>query len=97
MRNMKLVCINKGRIKSLTEGKKYKVVRRFNLDFEIVVQGRNEEEAAYSADSIELESWNEVDSSWELIDVTRVSHLVLVEDKEVQETSKPVIKIWERT
>ena len=24
---MKLVCINKGRIKSLTEGKKYKVVR----------------------------------------------------------------------
>jgi hypothetical protein len=77
--------------------KKYKVVRRFNLDFEIVVQGRNEEEAAYSADSIELESWNEVDSSWELIDVTRVSHLVLVEDKEERETSKPVIKIWKRT
>ena len=77
--------------------KKYKVHRRFNLDFEIVVQGRNEEEAAYSAESIELESWNEVDSSWELIDITRVSHLVLVEDKEVQETSKPVIKIWERT
>ena len=77
--------------------KKYKVVRRFNLDFEIVVQGRNEEEAAYSADSIELESWNEVDSSWELIDITRVSHLVLVEDMEVREASKPVIKIWERT
>ena len=37
----------------------------------------NEEEAAYSAESIELESWNEVDSSWELIDITRVSHLVL--------------------
>ena len=77
--------------------KKYKVHRRFNLDFEIVVQGRNEEEAAYSADSIELESWNEVDSSWELIDITRVSHLVLVENKEVQEMSKPVIKIWMRT
>jgi hypothetical protein len=77
--------------------KKYKVVRRFNLDFEIVVQGRNEEEAAYSAESIELESWNEVDSSWELIDVTRVSHLVLVEDKEEQELSRPVIKIWKKT
>ena len=77
--------------------KKYKVVRRFNLDFEIVVQGRNEEEAAYSADSIEIESWNEVDSSWELIDVTRVSHLVLVEDKEEQEVSKTVIKVWKRT
>ena len=77
--------------------KKYKVHRRFNLDFEIVVQGRNEEEAAYSADSIELESWNEVDSSWELIDVSRVSHLVLVEDKKEQELSRPVIKIWKKT
>ena len=77
--------------------KKYKVVRRFNLDFEIVVQGRNEEEAAYSADSIELESWNEVDSSWELIDVSRVSHLVLVEDKKEQEICTPVIKVWKRT
>ena len=77
--------------------KKYKVHRRFNLDFEIVVQGRNEEEAAYSAELIELESWNEVDSSWELIDVSRVSHLVLVEDKEERQTTKPVIKIWERT
>lgn len=77
--------------------KKYKVHRRFNLDFEIVVQGRNENEAAYSAESIEIESWNEVDSSWELIDVTRVSHLALVEDKGVQETNKPVIKIWKRT
>jgi len=77
--------------------KKYKVHRRFNLDFEIVVQGRNEDEAAYSADSIELESWNEVDSSWELIDVSRVSHLVLVEDKEEQEICTPVIKVWKRT
>jgi len=75
----------------------YRVTRRFNLDFAIVVQGRNEEEAAYSAESIELESWDEVDSSWELIDVSRVPHLVLVEDKEKQESIKPVIKIWERT
>jgi len=75
----------------------YRVTRRFNLDFAIVVQGRNEEEAAYSAESIELESWDEVDSSWELIDVSRVPHLVLVEDKDKQESIKPVIKIWERT
>jgi len=80
-----------------THKRKYKVTRRFNLDFAIVVQGRNEEEAAYSAESIELESWDEVDSSWELIDVSRVPHLVLVEDKEKQESIKPVIKIWERT
>ncbi len=77
--------------------KKYKVISRGNYELEIFVQGRNEEEAAYSAESIELESWDEVDSSWELIDVSRVSHLVLVEDKEERQTTKPVIKIWERT
>ena len=73
------------------------MTRRFNLDFEIIVQGRNEGEAAYSAESIELDSWNEVDSSWDLIGITRVSHLVLVQDKEEQELIRPVIKIWERT
>ena len=77
--------------------KKYKVISRGNYELEIFVQGRNEEEAAYSAESIELESWDEVDSSWELIDVSRVSHLVLVEDKAERQTTKPVIKIWERT
>ena len=37
---------------------------------------------------LELESWNEVNSSLELIDVTRVSHLALIEDKE--EDVKPI-------
>jgi hypothetical protein len=32
-----------------------------------------------------------------IIDVARVSHLVLVEDKKEQEISTPVIKIWGRT
>jgi hypothetical protein len=54
-------------------------------------------EAAYSAGSIELNFWNQVDSSWELVDVTRVSNLVLVEDKQKEETGRRVVKIWERT
>jgi hypothetical protein len=77
--------------------KKYKVISRCNYELEIFVQGRNEEEAAYSAGSIELDCWNHVDSSWELVDISRVSHLTLVEDKDVQELTRPVIKIWERT
>ena len=77
--------------------KKYKVISRCNYELEIFVQGRNEEEAAYSAGSIELDHWNQVDSSWEVVDVSRVSHLALVEDKEEQELSRPVIKIWEKT
>ena len=77
--------------------KKYKVVSRCNYELEVFVHGRNEEEAAYSAGSIELNFWNQVDSSWELVDVTPVSHLVLVEDKRKKETSRCVVKIWERT
>ena len=56
--------------------KKYKVHRRFNLDFEIVVQGRNEEEAAYSAGSIELDRWNQVDSSWELFQDGHIRRII---------------------
>jgi hypothetical protein len=77
--------------------KKYKVISRCNYELEIFVQGRNEEEAAYSAGSIELDSWNQVDSSWEVVDVSRVSHLALVEQDEEPKMTKPVIKIWERT
>ena len=77
--------------------KKYKVICRCIYELEIFVEGRNEEEAAYSAGSIELDRWNQVDSSWEVVDVPRVFHLVLAEDKEGQELSRPVIKIWERT
>ena len=77
--------------------KKYKVISRCRYEFEIFVQGRNEEEAAYSAGSIELDRWNQVDSSLEVIDVSRVFHLILVKDKEAQEIRRPIIKIWERT
>ena len=77
--------------------KKYKVIRRLNADFEIIVQGRNEEEAIYSAASIDLESWNEVDSSWEIVDVSRVSHLQLLETHSEKATTKPIIQIWKNT
>lgn len=77
--------------------KKYKVISRCIYELEIFVEGRNEEEAAYSAGSIELDRWNQVDSSLEVVDVSRVFHLILVKDKEGQEIRRPIIKIWERT
>jgi hypothetical protein len=77
--------------------KKYIITKQMKFDFQIVLIARNEKEAAYCADLKEIELWTEVDSNWMIIDVTRVSHLVLVEDKKEQETRKPVIKIWGRT
>ncbi len=77
--------------------KKYKVIRRLNADFEIVVQGRNEEEAVYSASSMDLDSWSEVDLSWEVVDVSRISHLQLIETHSEEVTTKPIIQIWKKT
>ncbi len=82
----------------MTEYKgKYRFTKRLNIDFEIVVLGRNEEEAAYAASLIDTESWNEFDSSWEFLEVSQINHLTLVEPIEGPEIVRPVIKIWEIT
>ena len=75
--------------------RKYKVTKRFSLDFEVVVQGRNETEALLVADSIEIAEWKESNFEWQLINVSMMSPLVLVETKDEIENSIPVIKIWE--
>ena len=77
--------------------RKYRVTKRFAIDFELVVWGRDEDEAVLVADSAEISSWNEFDSSWEFKDITQVSYLTLVEESNEPEIVRPVIKIWERT
>lgn len=77
--------------------RKYKVTKRFSLDFEVVVQGRNETDALLVADSIEIADWKESNFEWQLLNVAMMSPLVLVETKDEIDISKPVIKIWERT
>ncbi len=76
---------------------KYRVTKKLSFDFEIVVQGKTEEEAAYLASSIDTESWNEFDSTCELTGVSQIRYLTLVEPIDEPEIVKPVIKIWERT
>ena len=77
--------------------RKYRVTKRFCLHFELFVQARNEDEAVLAADSAEISSWNEFDSSWEFKDISQVSYLSLVEESNEPEIDRPVIKIWERT
>ncbi len=76
--------------------RKYRVTQRFCLHFELFVQARNEGEAVLEADSAEITSWNEFDSSWEFKDISQVSYLSLVEESNEPEIVRPVIKIWER-
>ena len=77
--------------------RKYRVTKRFAFDYELVVWGRNEDEAVEAADSAEISSWNEFDESWQLLEVSPISYLTLVEVSDEPEISTPVIKVWERT
>lgn len=77
--------------------RKYRVTKRFAIDFELVVWGTDEDKAVLAADSAEISSWNEFDSSWEFKDISQVSYLSLVEESSEPEIVRPVIKIWERT
>ena len=77
--------------------RKYRVTKRFAIDYELVVWGRNEDEAVEAADSAEISSWNEFDESWQLLEVSPISYLTLVEVSDEPEISTPVIKVWERT
>ena len=77
--------------------RKYRVTKRFAFDYELVVWGRNEDEAVEAADSAEISSWSEFDESWQLLEVSPISYLTLVEVSDEPEISTPVIKVWERT
>jgi hypothetical protein len=77
--------------------RKYRVTKRFAIDFELVVWGRDENEAVLAADSAEISSWNEFDESWQLLEVSPISYLSLVEVSDEPDISTPVIKVWERT
>ena len=77
--------------------RKYRVTKRFALDFELVVWGRDEAEAVQASDSAEINSWNEFDSSWQLLEVSQICYLALVEESIEPDIPTPVIKVWHRT
>jgi len=77
--------------------RKYRVTKRFAIDFELVVWGTDEDEAVQAADLAEISSWNEFDESWQLLEVSPINYLSLVEQIEEPDADRPVIKIWERT
>jgi hypothetical protein len=77
--------------------KSFIITKQLKMDFQIILLARNEKEAAYHADQKEIELWNEMGASYEIIEVSRVSHLVLVDKSVEQKTIKPVIRIWEKT
>ena len=77
--------------------RKYRVTKRFAIDYELVVWGSDENEAVEAADSAEISSWSEFDESWQLLEVSPICYLTLVEVSNEPDVAAPVIKVWERT
>ena len=77
--------------------RKYRVTKRFAIDYELVVWGSDEDEAVEAADSAEISSWSEFDEYWQLLEVSPICYLTLVEVSNEPDVAAPVIKVWERT
>ena len=78
--------------------KSYIITKQMKFDFQIVLMARNEKEAAYRADLKEIDLWTEVDSNWEIIDVSKSTNLTIIKSAPQIEATPdsikaPVIKI----
>lgn len=49
----------------------FRVTGRLTVDYQIIVQAKNAEEAAYFATDIDLDKWSESGSDWEILDVSK--------------------------
>jgi|LauGreDrversion4_2_1035121.scaffolds.fasta_scaffold215635_2 hypothetical protein len=62
--------------------KAYKVTGRLTVDYELIVQALNADEARYFSTDIDLEKWREIDSDWQVTDVTKSHFLKVVKGQE---------------
>ena len=49
----------------------FRVTGRLTVDYQIVVQAKHPDEAAYFASDIDLDKWSELGSDWEILDVSK--------------------------
>lgn len=64
----------------------FRVTGRLSFDYQIIVQAKDCEEAAYFASDIDLDKWIESGSDWEVIDVSKnyfLKRVKVVQDDEL--------------
>ena len=49
----------------------FRVTGRLTVDYQIIIQAKDAEEAAYFATDIDLDKWSESGSDWEVLDVSK--------------------------
>lgn len=61
--------------------KAYKVTGRLTVDYELIVQALNADEARYFATDIDLDKWREIDSDWQVTEVARNYFLKVIKSE----------------
>ena len=64
----------------------FRVTGRLSFDYQIIVQAKDCEEAAYFATDIDLDKWIESGSDWEVLDVSKnyfLKRVKVVQDVEL--------------
>ena len=51
--------------------KRYRVTAKVTHELQIIVQGKDAQEAQYSAEAIDFEKWTQMDFDWKIVDVSR--------------------------
>ena len=62
---------------------RYKVTGRITMDYEIIIQALDPQEAEYLSADIDLDSWKMTDSDWEVTGVTKTYFMTLIKNKEM--------------
>jgi len=66
----------------MTEKEKaYKVTGRLTVDYELIVQALNSDEARYFAIDIDLDKWHEIGSDWQITNVARSYFLKVIKSE----------------
>ena len=61
--------------------KEYKVTGRLTVDYELIVQALNADEAGYFSTDIDLDKWRELDSDWQVTEVARSYFLKMIKNQ----------------
>jgi hypothetical protein len=68
--------------------KRYRVTAKLTHELQIIVQGKNAQEAQYSAEAIDFEKWTQMDFAWKIVDVSRDYFLQRVKVENVLENDE---------
>ena len=72
----------------------YRVTGRLTFDYQIIVQAKDPEEAAYFATDIDLDKWIESGSDWEVIEVSKnyfLKRVKVVQPESADDSTLPSI------